>query len=194
MLRASEYVQRLRGVASDPEDYSRPREWNANVLTSSLRTRHLDGSVRRFSETREGETEDISHFYRLDRHGLCNTLRAGTGSERGAYTSARPIHPVFPRVISVREAARLHSFPDWFRFHRTKWHGFRAIGNSVPPLFGRAIARSIVRSLGIELHKPATRISLGDPALLGLSRLSAAQRFDVDERNIPNARRRAIEV
>nr|WP_319923570.1 DNA cytosine methyltransferase [Klebsiella pneumoniae] len=66
-------------------------------------------------------------------NGLCNTLRAGTASDRGAFTSPRPIHPIYPRVITVREAARLHSYPDWFRFHVTKWHGFRQVGNSVPP-------------------------------------------------------------
>ena len=55
--------------------------------------------------------------------GLCNTLRAGTGSEKGAFTSPRPIHPHMPRVITVREAARLHSYPDWFRaaFDQVAW-------------------------------------------------------------------------
>lgn len=43
-----------------------------------------------------------------------------TGYERGSFMAPRPIHPTRPRVISPREAARLHSFPDWFRFHVTK--------------------------------------------------------------------------
>ncbi|WP_458020251.1 DNA cytosine methyltransferase, partial [Klebsiella pneumoniae] len=74
--------------------------------------------------------EPISRFKKLSMNGLCNTLRAGTASDRGAFTSPRPIHPIYPRVITVREAARLHSYPDWFRFHVTKWHGFRQVGNS----------------------------------------------------------------
>src|SRR5690606_2577253 len=119
--KASEYAKRLRGIVDDQDDLSYPREWDPSLLTGSLRTIHTERSIRRFAATAVGETEPVSRFYRLDPEGLCNTLRAGSGSERGAFTSPRPIHPRLPRVISVREAARLHSFPDWFRFHETKW-------------------------------------------------------------------------
>ena len=194
MLAASPYVGRLRGQILDEDDLSHPRKWNPALLTSSMRTIHTTESIRRFKKTKEGETEAISRFYRLDRAGLCNTLRAGTGSERGAYTSPRPLHPVLPRVISVREAARLHSFPDWFRFHRTKWNGFRSIGNAVPPLFGRAIAQCVVRALGVEPPKPVEIVALGDDCLLSLQRLEAAAHFDVGEKNIPRTRRRVAAV
>ncbi len=189
---ASEYAKLLRGEAEDLEDFSHPRAWEPRVLTSSMRTLHTAASIRRFSKTKQGETEPISRFYRLDLEGLCNTLRSGTGSERGAYTSPRPIHPTLPRVISVREAARLHSFPDWFRLHRTKWHGFRSIGNAVPPLFGRAIARKVIRALGVDPVKPTEAIPFGNPGLLGLDRLNAAQHFDANEARIPRSRRRLI--
>ncbi|MFM7369406.1 MAG: DNA cytosine methyltransferase [Sphaerospermopsis kisseleviana] len=53
--------------------------------------------------------------------------------------------------MTVREAARLHSFPDWFRFHPTKWHGFRQIGNSVPPLLAQAVAAEIIKVLNVEV-------------------------------------------
>ena len=76
----------------------------------------------------------------------------GTASDRGAFTSPRPIHPHTPRCITVREAARLHSYPDWFRFHVTKWHGFRQIGNSVPPLLARAVARQVAAALPKSLR------------------------------------------
>ncbi len=96
---------------------------------------------RRFLATKHGDTEPISRFHKLDPKGVCNTIRAGTASDRGAFTSPRPIHPFSPRCITVREAARLHSYPDWFRFHVTKWHGFRQIGNSVPPLHSQGPLR-----------------------------------------------------
>ncbi|PCR36678.1 DNA (cytosine-5-)-methyltransferase, partial [Klebsiella pneumoniae] len=86
---------------------------------------------------------------KLSMNGLCNTLRAGTASDRGAFTSPRPIHPIYPRVITVREAARLHSYPDWFRFHVTKWHGFRQVGNSVPPMLARSVGLQIMKVLGV---------------------------------------------
>lgn len=192
--KASEYAKRLRGDTIDPSDFSYPRVWDPTILTSSMRTQHTRESVGRFAATKNGETETISRFYKLDPNGLCNTLRAGTGSERGAYTSPRPLHPELPRVISMREAARLHSFPDWFRFHRTKWHGFRSIGNAVPPLFGRAVARTIIYALGIEPTKPRKAIKLGDIALLSLDRLSAAEHFGASEKTIPKSRKRLVNV
>ncbi|WP_413468690.1 DNA cytosine methyltransferase [Lishizhenia sp.] len=53
----------------------------------------------------------------------------------------RPLHPEQPRVITVREAARLQGFPDWFVFHPTKWHSFRMIGNSVSPLVSEFVLK-----------------------------------------------------
>ena len=190
--KSSVYVGRLRGMIEDPENFAHPRIWNPRMLTSSMRTLHTQESIGRFEKTPQGQTEPISRFYRLDVGGLCNTLRAGTGSERGAYTSPRPLHPTLPRVLSVREAARLHSFPDWFRLHRTKWNGFRSIGNAVPPLFGRAIARMIVNALGIVPARPEQQVALGDPQLLTLNRLQAAAYYNADERHIPKVRKRLV--
>ncbi|MGB6546453.1 MAG: DNA cytosine methyltransferase, partial [Candidatus Acidiferrales bacterium] len=153
--KASEYARVLRGLANDASDFSYPRRWDPTRLTSSARTEHTALSKRRFAQTKHGKTEPVSRFLKLDPDGICNTLRAGTGSERGAFTSPRPIHPYSRRCITVREAARLHSYPDWFRFHGTKWHGFRQIGNSVPPLLGRAVAAELVRSMGVEPKRPA---------------------------------------
>ena len=51
------------------------------------------------------------------------------------------------RTISVREAARLQSFPDGFRFSGTMNPAFRQIGNAVPPLLARALAEEILRTL-----------------------------------------------
>ena len=53
------------------------------------------------------------------------------------------IHPVEPRGISVREAARLQSFPDGFLFQCSMGDAFKQIGNAVPPLLAGAIARQI---------------------------------------------------
>ena len=124
--------------------------------------------------------EPISRFPRLDPNGVCNTLRAGTGSDRGAYTSPRPIHPFHARCITVREAARIHSYPDWFRLHATKWHGFRQIGNSVPPLLGRAVARQVLQVLGVTPIKPTTSLPATDTRLLSMNMSEAAAVFEVD--------------
>ena len=175
------YARCLRGLEDDPTDHSHPRSFDSNQLTSSLRTEHTKLSSQRFTQTPPGKVEPVSRFHKLAPHGLCNTLRAGTDSARGAFTSPRPIHYRFPRVITVREAARLHSYPDWFRFHATKWHGFREIGNSVPPLLGRAVAGEIMRVLGLIPEKPEQPLlpGRGNEGLLKFDMSEAAAYFGV---------------
>jgi DNA (cytosine-5)-methyltransferase 1 len=82
--------------------------------------------------------------------------------------------------------ARLHGFPDWFRFHATKWHGARQIGNAVPPPLGRAIAGAVREALGISVSAPDRVIDLGEPALLTLDMSKAAAHFGVEP---PSSRR-----
>lgn len=186
--RASQYAARMSGSDCDPRDFSYGRQWDPQVLTSSLRTVHTATSVSRFAATSPGSVEPVSRFLRLNPEGVCNTLRAGTGSERGAHTSPRPIHPVFPRVISVREAARLHSFPDWFRLHVTKWHGFRQVGNAVPPLMGRAIGESVIDALGLTPSKPETKLELGSTKLLSMTMAESGRYFEVPPEALPKQR------
>lgn len=190
----STYSKILKGVEPDPTDFSYKRLYNPDLLTSSLRTTHTAESVRRFELAQPGMTESVSRFYKLALGGQCNTLRAGTDSARGAFTSPRPIHPVYPRVITVREAARIHSYPDWFRFHVTKWHGFRQIGNSVPPLLARAVASAIIQALGVTPQKYSNVVPLGNPALLTLDMQEAANHFSVSSSVIAQRTRKKEKV
>lgn len=64
------------------------------------------------------------------------------------------------RTISVREAARLQSFPDGFKFTGTMNPAFRQIGNAVPPLMARRLAESILRSISAK-QQPATSAQKG---------------------------------
>ncbi len=180
----SRYARKLRALQPDASNFAYERNFNKNLLSSSLRTEHSALSRTRFLATVHGKTEAVSRFRKLPPDGLCNTLRAGTDSARGAFTSPRPIHPFLPRVITVREAARLHSYPDWFRFHMTKWHGFRQIGNSVPPLLARAVASKIIEAMDIQPTKPWQVIQTGDPALLSFFMGDAARYFRVPRNTI----------
>ena len=175
----SEYARELRCSRPAAWHFGHIRNWRPDLLTSSMRSEHTDISRRRFDHTPEGEVEPISRFFKLSRTGYCNTLRAGTDAARGAFTSPRPIHYSFPRCITVREMARLHGYPDWFRFHATKWHGARQVGNSVPPPLARAVASSILEALKIAPQKPAGKIDLGDSKLLNMDMGAAAAFWNV---------------
>jgi DNA (cytosine-5)-methyltransferase 1 len=190
----SDYGRKLRGFDRDPDDYSYSRHFDPSLLTCSIRTRHTSSSRSRFAATKQGKTEPISHFRRLDPAGLCNTLRAGTDSARGAHTSPRPIHPWLPRVITVREAARLHSYPDWFRLHSTKWHGCRQIGNSVPPLLARALASELLRAQSIKPSKPKKILDRGHDRLLYLDMSNASKYFNVPLDTIAQRSRKIVAI
>lgn len=108
-------------------------------MTSSMRSNHSDVSRAHISETVPGRVEPISRFLKVPPKGASNTLRAGTEPAR------------------AREMARFHGFPDWFRFHETKWHGARRIGSSVPPPLARALAGKIMKAA--RLHRqPAEEV------------------------------------
>ncbi|MEA5515962.1 DNA cytosine methyltransferase [Nodularia sp. UHCC 0506] len=173
----SNYALVLRGINSLADDYSSDRTFDLSILSSSLRTKHSAATMKRFADTNQGEREPISRFHKLHPAGVCNTLRAGTDKHRGSFTSPRPIHPFTPRCITVREAARLHSYPDWFRFHVTKWHGFRQVGNSVPPLLAKAVASEIIRNLNILPCKPHDQSKLGNEELLKLTLSQATEHY-----------------
>lgn len=176
----SEYAAEMRCVRPEHWHFGHRRNWQADRLTSSARTVHSEISRRRFAATAQGDVEPISRFFRLAPGGVSNTLRAGTDGARGAFTSPRPVHYLFARCVTVREMARLHGFPDWFRFHVTKWHGARQIGNAVAPPLARAIGAALFEAMGLTPKRPGEAINLGERKLLEFTVSQAAHHWDVD--------------
>lgn len=113
-------------------------------VTGCIPTRHSAEVKMRYKNLRYGQQDRISKSVKLDPEGLCPTLRAGTGPDKGSFQAVRPIHYSQNRVITPREAARLQGFPDWFDFQPTVWHSFRQIGNSVSPIAAECIL-SVIR-------------------------------------------------
>ena len=62
-------------------------------------------------------------------------------------SSGKFTHPFLNRAITVREAARLQSFPDTFKFIGSKMSQMKQVGNAVPPLLARKIARVIMNDI-----------------------------------------------
>ena len=162
------------------------------VVWGHTGSEHTELSIQRFNETKPGETEKISRFFKLHPDKPCHTLRAGTASDRGAFTAPRPIHYQHARCITVREAARLHSFPDWFQFHRTIWHGFREIGNSVAPVLAKRLGDEIARSLGLNRNGLKSReLQPMETDLLTFNMSQSSRYWNVNDDVIPKRKRLA---
>jgi DNA (cytosine-5)-methyltransferase 1 len=76
---------------------------------------------------------------RKDEQSVTITTRFDTPSS-GKFT-----HPFLNRAITVREAARIQSFPDSFVFFGNKGSQMKQVGNAVPPILAKAIAETILR-------------------------------------------------
>lgn len=152
----SEYAKKMRALPTQGLGWSESIDKLSDGFVSGLfDTKHTFSVQKRYAETEPGMVDAVSRSKKLTWDGFCPTLRAGTGADKGSYQAVRPLHPEQPRVITVREAARLQGFPDWFVFHPTKWHSFRMIGNSVSPIVSEAILSKIKQKLNMK--KSSTR-------------------------------------
>src|SRR5262249_19252791 len=74
----SAYARTLREIGNKLKHFGYRRLCDHGLLTSSMRADHSPASRQRFAATEQGHTEPTSRFHKLDPHGVCNTLRAGT--------------------------------------------------------------------------------------------------------------------
>lgn len=136
---------------------------DCNTLYNHIITDTSDVAMERFQALRPGQNFhdlDVELKTRTysDPARTQNTIyrRLSYDTPSGTVVNVRKsmwIHPILNRGISVREAARLQSFQDHYRFCGPKNAQFQQVGNAVPPRLGRAIAESVLESLG---DKPDT--------------------------------------
>lgn len=107
---------------------------------------HTEDVRKRFSEVAPGGRDKGSHSDRLDPEVPSGTVLIGSSAGGG-----RPhIHPTEPRVLTVREAARLQSFPDWYEFCGTSTEQYRQVGNAVPPLMAYELLSKVRKVLEVQ--------------------------------------------
>lgn len=123
-------ITETRKAAMDRFKALKPGE-NFHSLDDSLKTTY----------TQPSRTQS-SIYKRLDYDTTCGTV---TNVRKSMW-----IHPKKDRALSIREAARLQSFPDSFEFIGTKDQQYQQIGNAVPPMLARAIAERVLTLVGDE--------------------------------------------
>lgn len=104
---------------------------------------HGDRVRSRYEQIPPGGRDKVDHTDRIDPDKPSGTVLVGSKAGGG-----RPhIHPYLPRHITVREAARLQSFPDWYKLLGTSTAQYRQIGNAVPPMLALAVGKAIKDTL-----------------------------------------------
>lgn len=96
---------------------------------------------------RARRSDHTKRYGRLDPEGLCSTILTKCDPHWGSF-----FHPTQDRIISVREAARIQSFPDDYVFTGNITQQYEQVGNAVPPLLARAMGRKIRELLEINFH------------------------------------------
>lgn len=116
---------------------------NVDGVPNHILREHCDRVITRYSLIEPGGRDRKDHTDRIHPDRPSGTVLVGSGAGGG-----RPfIHPEEHRHITVREAARLQSFPDWWEFSGGPTSAYRQVGNAVPPLMAMAIAEEIKRAL-----------------------------------------------
>lgn len=128
---------------------------NSSVLFNHVATNHSKTALDRLKmiPPEKGkeylpESELTKSIYsgtwtRMEKDGISVTITTRFDTP----ASGKFTHPFLNRAITVREAARIQSFPDTFRFYGTKTSQMKQVGNAVPPMLANAIAKQVIKYL-----------------------------------------------
>lgn len=149
----SEYQESLRKNSYVIYNHAAPRL--AKINLKRLKYIPKGGSWRDVPEhllppgmKRARRCDHTKRYGRLHPQGLACTILTKCDPHWGAY-----FHPTQNRTLTVREAARLQSFPDSFRFAGPRTEQYVQVGNAVPPLLGRSVAEMILAAGLRKKHK-----------------------------------------
>lgn len=136
---------------------------DSNILHNHIITKTTPTAMERFKALDQGQ-----NFHSLSDEMKTNTyadvtrtqntiyLRLKYDEPSGTVVNVRKsmwVHPTRDRAVSIREAARLQTFPDSFIFYGTKDNQYQQVGNAVPPIMAKAIAKKLANQLNKALSK-----------------------------------------
>ena len=139
-----------------PEAQGLEKELRGRCLHNHITTATRETALSRFKALKEGENfHDLSPelkttYSNAERTQNTIYMRLKYDEPSGTVVNVRKsmwIHPELDRAISIREAARLQTFPDSFIFEGTKDSQYQQVGNAVPPFLAKAVAESIISIL-----------------------------------------------
>ena len=148
-----EFEQEYRN--SPKSDYEKKMRKGSKILYNHMATKHSALALERLSLIPPNAGKEI-----LPKEHITKSVYSGTWSRMkqndvavtittrfDTPSSGKFTHPFLNRAITVREAARLQSFPDTFKFIGSKMSQMKQVGNAVPPLLARKIARVIMNDI-----------------------------------------------
>lgn len=154
------------GEGADEQNYKMPPESeyekllrkNSNVLFNHVATKHSNLALERMALIPPNAGREV-----LPKEHLTKSIYSGTWTRMrkdeisvtittrfDTPSSGKFTHPFLNRAITVREAARIQSFPDTFKFIGNKGSQMKQVGNAVPPLLAAAIAEMIMKDIKEE--------------------------------------------
>jgi DNA (cytosine-5)-methyltransferase 1 len=137
--KVSSYAKKMRGVLRTSKNHYVTR--NSKLVLN--RYQHIPQGGN-WSSIPEGLLKNYTDFTRCH-GGIYHRLKEDEPSVViGNYRKNMLIHPSEDRGLSVREAARLQSFPDWFEFYGFLGDQQQQVGNAVPPLLAKAVFKKIL--------------------------------------------------
>ena len=148
-----EFEQKYRN--SPKSDYEKKMRKGSKILYNHMATKHSALALERLSLIPPNAGKEV-----LPKEHITKSVYSGTWSRMkqndvavtittrfDTPSSGKFTHPFLNRAITVREAARLQSFPDTFKFIGSKMSQMKQVGNAVPPLLARKIARVIMNDI-----------------------------------------------
>lgn len=140
---------------SPKSDYEKKMRKGSKILYNHMATKHSALALERLSLIPPNAGKEV-----LPKEHITKSVYSGTWSRMkkndvavtittrfDTPSSGKFTHPFLNRAITVREAARLQSFPDTFKFIGSKMSQMKQVGNAVPPLLARKIARVIMNDI-----------------------------------------------